>query len=155
MLQSISWSNYFSTLTFLFILYYLFIFYVYFKWDILKKFGIHKVDGGQLSVDTVEPILSHYNGDNREDHIPASSGTDLSQLIESYTDEVKAFLEAAAENQMVKEEILFGLQQISAKHPIFCEASTKEGIIIEIYRLTVRQFPNLITVQEIRPYLFS
>jgi hypothetical protein len=155
MLQSISWSEYFSLLAVLFVLYYLLILYVYFKWDILKKIGITKVDPGNVSAAIIEPMLFHSAERNRDHHDHDSAETDLSPIIQSYTDEVKAFLEEAGENQIVKEEILFALQQISARYRIVYQADTKEGVVQEIYRLTVRQFPNLVTIKEIRPYLFS
>lgn len=155
MLQSISWSDYFSTLAFLLIAYYLFVFYTYFKWDILKRIGITKAE--KENIITVPSTTSGNNNDKSSvgTYAAPNDQTDLSLIIESYADEVKAFLEEAAENHIVKEEILFALKQISAKYQIVYKADTRNGVIQEIYRLIVRQFPNLVTIEELRPYLPS
>ena len=155
MLKSISWSDYFSLLSFVMIVYYLFILYVYFKWDILKKLGITRYDSSLLPAATVQPITSHQKEGGKPVEEQNFTENDLAPIIQSYTDEIKGFLEEAAENRIVKEEILFALQQISAKYGAVYEADTKEGVVMEIYRLTVRQFPNLLTIEELRPYLAS
>jgi hypothetical protein len=153
MLQSISWSDYFSTLAFLLLVYYLCVFYTFFKWDILKKMGITKVDNADVSASSYEQIAAFHNGNDMSGNAIPSNETDLSPIIQNYTDEVKALLEEAAEKRIVKEEILFSLQQISAKYQIVYKADTKNGIIQEIYLLVIRQFPNIVTLEELRPYL--
>jgi hypothetical protein len=155
MLQSISWSDYFSTLAFLLLVYYLFVFYTYFKWDILKKIGITKVDNTNLDASQFKQVSVPHGGSSRREHAIQAGEMDLTPIIEIYINEVKAFLEEAAENRIVKEEILFALQQISAKYEVVYKADTRNGILQEVYCLVIHQFPNLVTVDELRPYLFS
>ena len=117
MLSSITWGQYISAIGVLLLCYYLYVGYKYFRWEILGVIGIKKVEAGTLTMPATE-LKKQFISENHDDYLPTSSmdETDISPLVNSFMDEVRAYLQAAG-RQTSKQELLNSFEQIIGKYP--------------------------------------
>lgn len=104
MFSSISWSTYWSVLAGVSILYYAFLLIGYYRNEFASLAGGAIKTKNKLSSVTPEPAVA------------ISDSTDVS-AIQAMADEVGHFLSQSAENGHLKNEIMFGLNQIVKKYP--------------------------------------
>ena len=117
MLSSISWSQYVSTLAILLICYYAYVGYKYYHWELLGLIGIKKVEPGEMSIPVAE-LKKQFTSGNQPDYLPKNiPDADISPVINSFEDEVRAFTLEAGDN-IEKAELLNALQQIMVKYPV-------------------------------------
>ena len=106
MFTQISWSSYIVTVLLLSAVYYLFIGYGYYRDDLLKL-----VSGKRVTT-----------------HDFVSTAFRQQPLKESFSDEVKAFMNEAAKNKMSKKDILESLQLLFKKYPTLKDSASQESI---------------------------
>jgi hypothetical protein len=144
MFNSITWGQYFSAIIILLIIYYTVIVFKFYKWEILAAVGIRKVDKASLNTVSLSGLKNYVSPENDEDYQPKqSTEIDISPLVQSYTDEVAAFLHGADDVEITKEEIINSLQSICSKYPIIKNADCRNDLMLLVANEINIKYPNL------------
>ena len=118
MINNISWASYWTALTILLLLYYAGVLSLFYLPELRHLFsGGRKLSAVDIATD-----------EQLHDESVAEEMPDLPKEVEALASEVTAFLEQAKYAGSVKEEILFGTQQILKKYPSIKESSFQVGI---------------------------
>lgn len=155
MLKSISWSDYLATLTFLLVVYYFYVVLRYYRLELLKVVGIQKVEKGlvQFPITALNANAAVPVAENNQMYTPVD--IDITPVVEAFLAEAEAYLEQASTDKTVKQEMLYGLQRISARYPILSNPDFGNGLEMDIERLATQWTPGILTAAEIKPYLFT
>lgn len=150
MLNSISWGQYISAITVLVIGYYLYVALKYFRWEILSLIGIKKVEDNTIAI----PVFSNTNQSLKkeipEDYLPKQNfEIDISPLVQSFTDEVQAFINGA-NNNMPKPEFLYSLQLIASKYSALKDADCKEELLQMVFTEVNNKYSGLFELSELK-----
>lgn len=113
MFQTISWSQYITTIALLLAFYYAYVGYKYYRWELLGVFGIKKINETAAPI-AVEEFKAKLVSENHEDYLPQSSAGISLQPIR---DEIKAYMESIADAVPSKTDLVNALQVIVAKYP--------------------------------------
>lgn len=105
MFSQISWSNYILIVMLLLAGYYLVIGYLYYRNDFLRLI-VNKKNINHFAED-----IQYY-----------------SPLIQSFSDELQAFLSESGKNKTDKEDMLVSLQMLLKKYPNFSESDSWESV---------------------------
>lgn len=106
MFTQISWSSYIVTVLLLSVVYYLIIGYWYYRDDLLQL-----VSGKRVTThDFVSTAFRHQ------------------PLEQSFSDEVKAFMEQAGKDKLDKKDIIQSLQLLLQKYPALKDSASQESI---------------------------
>jgi len=150
MFNSITWGQYFSTIIYLLIIYYAVIGFKFYKWEILAAIGIRKVDSATLDTVSLSGLKKYVSPENDEDYQPKQSmEIDISPLIQSFNDEVAAFLQEADKVEITKEQITNSLQSICSKYPAIKNADCKDELILMAANEINLKYPNLFHQNEL------
>jgi len=121
MVNNISWGSYWSVLTIMVIIYYAYVLLVYYRDDLRNRLA---GKNGRLSAGSFQPTFSvkemqghHENGDD-----------ELLPVVQSFTDEMTAYLGQAAYAKAGKPEIIFALQQIAKKYEKIKNSSHQQAV---------------------------
>jgi len=123
MFSNISWFEYLIFISATALTWYAAVFYIYYRHDLLQSLQTKKAD----------PIVSEKFNFLRED-VPGINlknsqiSPAISQVIQSFSDEVVAYLEEAGKNKIVKEELLVSLGKIANKYPSLALSEFKESL---------------------------
>lgn len=149
MLSSITWGQYLSAVLVVSICYYAYVAYKYFRWEILGLIGIKKVESGTLSIPVTE-LKKQFTAENHDDYLPKPvDETDISPLVNSFMDEVKAYLQAAG-RQTSKQELLNSLQQVIQKYPVLLKVDCKDELIQFLFDEADASYPGTMRLQDIQ-----
>ena len=144
MFNSITWGQYFSTIISLLIIYYAVLGLKFYKWEILAAIGIRKVDNATLNTVSLSGLKKYVSPENDEDYQPKQSmEIDISPLVQSFTDEIAAFLKEADEVEITKEQIINSLQSICSKYPVIKNADCRNELILLVANEINLKYPNL------------
>jgi len=144
MFNSITWGQYFSTIALLLVCYYAVIGYRYYGWEILGIIGIKKVEDSTVGSSALSNFKNLIVTENPDDYLPKPAlEIDISPLVQSFTDEVQAYLKEAVKNKTQKEELLNSLQVIVSKYPALKDADCKNELMQFVSTEVNRQYPNL------------
>lgn len=150
MFNSITWAQYFSTIALLLVCFYVFIGFRYYKWEILSVIGIKKIEETRLSTTAFPNLDNLITSESHEKYLPQHSlEIDISPLVQSFTDEVQAYLEEACKNKIQKKTIMDSLQLIISKYPALKDADCKDDFIQTIINAADLHYPNLIHSNDI------
>jgi hypothetical protein len=150
MFNSISWSQYITAIITLLILYYCFVGFKYFRWEILSLIGIKKVEDNTIAIPAFSNIHQPVKTENPEDYLPKSNlEIDISPLVQSLTDEAKAFINGAS-NNVAKPELLFSLQLIAAKYPALKDADCKDELMQMIFEEVNFKYQRLVELSDLK-----
>ncbi len=150
MFNSISWSQYITTIITLLILYYCFVGFKYFRWEILSLIGIKKVEDNAIAIPAFSNVNQTLKTENPEDYLPKSNlEIDISPLVQSFTDETQAFINGA-NNNIPKPEILYSLQLIAAKYPALKDADCKDELMHKIVEQVNTKYPGLVELSDLK-----
>ncbi len=150
MFNSITWGQYFSAVISLLLIYYTVIVFKFYKWEILAAFGIRKVDNATLNTVSLSGLKKYVSPENGEDYQPKPSmEIDISPLVQSFTDEVAAFLQQADEVGITKEQITNSLQSICSKYPAIKNADCRNELILLVANEINLKYPNLFHQNEL------
>lgn len=154
MLKFISWGDYFSTLTFLLIVYYIAVGYFYFRYELLGLVGIVKYqsDGGNISVANFEGSTFPEEENNQAN---SSNDIDITPVVQGFLLEVSSYLEQAKTENAAKQEVLYALQKISARYPVLANSDYKATLASDVQDIISQHFSGVFTADEIKPYLFG
>ena len=145
MFSSITWVEYLSAIIFLLIIYYPVIGFKFYKWEILHVFGISKVEDEQTANEALSSLKQFASSEKSEDYLPESLlEVDTSAVVQSFTDEVKAYVQETHFSEIKKEDILFSLQKIALKYSVLKEADCKIDLQNLILNEVNIKFPTLL-----------
>ena len=144
MFNSITWGQYFSTIIYLLIIYYAVLGFKFYKWEILAAIGIRKVDNATLNTLSLSGLKEYVSPENDGDYQPKQSmEIDISPLVQSFSDEVAAFLHEVDEVETTKEEIINSLQAICTKYPAIKNADCRKDLEVDVLNEINLKYPNL------------
>lgn len=147
MLHSITWSQYITAIVVLLLAYYAFVAFKYYRWEILSLAGIKKVNTDGAGIPAAD-LKRQFTFSNHADYLPkADSETDISPIVQAFTDEVTAYINEAGA-AAPKEELLYALQIIAAKYPVLKDADCKDEIIALLLNTANNKYPNLIEPED-------
>ena len=150
MFNSITWGQYFYAIIFLLIIYYAVIGFKFYKWEILAAIGIRKVDNATLNTVSLSGLKKYVSPENDEDYQPKQSmEIEISPLVQSFNDEVAAFLQQADEVEITKEEIINSLQSICTKYPAIKNSDCRNDLILLVANEINLKYPNLFHQNEL------
>jgi hypothetical protein len=150
MFNSITWGQYLSAIIFLLIIYYAVIVSKFYRWEILNVFGIRKVEDGTMSTPSLYNLRNFVSPENPEDYFPKPAlEIDISPLVQSFKDEVKAFVQGSENTEITKDEIINSLNIIFLKYPALKDADCRNDLEqFVLYELNV-QYPNLLNPKDL------
>lgn len=148
MLQSISWSQYISTLLLSIILYYAYVAYKYFRWEILSLIGIKKIDEKGTLIPVAE-IKKQFTASTHADFLPKELPGEVNGKLQPFWDEVNAYL-AEIRLQAPKEEVCFAIKKILEKYPELNSTEYKIEVETTICGLLNQYFPEKFTVADMQ-----
>lgn len=150
MFNSITWGQYFTTVTLLLVCYYAFVGFSYYRWEILSLIWIKKIEDNTVAISTVASFKKSFETESHKNylHKPALE-IDISPLVQSFTDEVKAYLLETENDKMQKHELLNSLQLIASKYFALKDADFKEELLHFVLTETNTQYPNLLQQSDV------
>lgn len=153
MFDTITWAQYFTTVLLLLIFYYGTIGILYYRWEILSVLGIKKAEDNTIAISTVADLKKSFDIENHEDYFPnAAVQTDISLLVLSVTDEIKAYL-LESNRDIIKVELLHSIKAIILKYPVLKDADCKQELIQFVFDEANAKYPNLLQLKEIKQLL--
>jgi hypothetical protein len=152
MFNSITWGQYFSAIILLLIIYYILIGCRFYKWEILRIIGIRKVDDDSLNTTAALSNLKDFAAsENHENYFPKPSlEIDISPLVQSFTDEVTAFIQGANNAEITKEEIINSLQIICSKYPAIKNVDCRKDLEVDVLKEINLKYPALFQQNDLR-----
>lgn len=127
MFSNISWFEYLTFIMVSALVYYVFVLFTYYRYDLLQILKA-KEDGVEVE-EKFRPKFEfqqeHAPGIHLKNPYPSP---DISQIIQSFTDETAAYLKEAAKNKVAKENMLFSLGKITHKYPSLASSEFKESL---------------------------
>jgi hypothetical protein len=144
MFNSISWSQYIVTIALLLVLYYLFVGFKYYHWEILNLIGIRKVETDTIVIPAVHNQVNPVLTEKHEDYLPKPAlDIDISPVVQSFTDEVMAYLNEAKPS-VQQNELLYSLQLIASKYPALKDADCKDELLQAVLNEVNHKYPGLL-----------
>ena len=127
MFSNISWYQYIIFICASAFTWYVAIFYIYYRHDLLQilqaKKAFHESDGRtghNFNIQQENPA-----GINLKN---SPSSPDMSQVIQSFTDEVAAYLEEAGKNKVTKADLLISIGRIANKYPLLAKSNFRDSL---------------------------
>lgn len=153
MFNSITWGQYFTTITLLLVCYYAFIGLRFFRWKILSVMGIKNVEDNAIAISTVTNFKKSFETESHEDYLPKPAlEVDISPVVRSFTDEVKAYLQES-DDDTSKDELLHSIQAIVTKYPVLKNVDYKHELIQFLFDESNAKYPNLLQLNELTELL--
>ena len=151
MFNSITWEQYFSAIILLLVIYYILIGFRFYKWEILSIIGIRKADDVSLNTTVALSNLKEFTAsENHENYLPKPSlEIDISPLVQSFTDEVIAFVQGADEGNITKEEIINSLKAICSRYPAIKNADCRKDLEVDVLKEINLKYPTLFHINDI------
>jgi hypothetical protein len=132
MFQQISWQEYLAFILISALIYYAYVLFTYYRHD-LPQIGKSKELASYPALNfqaaSSQPADT---GNNHADYLPKPADGESSQIIQSFTDEVKAYLEEAGNNETPKEVLLQCLGIIASKYPSLADSDPGNAIVQSI-----------------------
>ena len=153
MFNSITWGQYFTTVTLLLVCYYVFIGLRFYRWEILSVIGIKKVEDNAIAISTVANFKKSFETESHEDYLPKPAlEVDISPVVQSFTDEIKAYLQESDDNTS-KDELRHSIQAIVTKYPVLKNVDYKHELIQFLFDEANAKYPNLLQLNELKELL--
>jgi hypothetical protein len=127
MFNNISWFQYLAFISIAAFTWWATVFYIYYRHDLLQILATKKTEptvGGKFNR-TINFQQEHISDIKRNNLL---TSPDASQIIQSFTDEVSAYLEEAIKNEVAKEDLLVSLCRIANKYPSLGTSEFKESL---------------------------
>jgi hypothetical protein len=149
MLKSISWGDYAAMVIISLAVYYAFIGFRYFRWEILSLIGINKVEDNRVAIPIMTDKQEPLKKEHPEDYLPKPAlEIDISPVIQSFTDEVQAYIQEAKPN-VPRPELLFSLQLIASKYSVLKNADCSEELLQMVFTEADIKYPDLIRLDDL------
>lgn len=153
MFNSITWGQYFTIVTLLLVCHYAFIGLRFYRWEILGLIGIKKIEDKAIAISTVANFKKSFESESHEDYLPKpASEIDISLLVQSFTDEVKVYLQES-DSSTTKNELLHSIQVIILKYPVLKDADYKHELVQFLFDETNAKHSNLLQLNDVKQLL--
>ncbi len=150
MFSLITWGQYFTSVGVILSCYYLIVAHRYYRWEILNLIGIKKVEEGSISFQAAGDFESPFATNNSGDLQPGPfQEIDISPLVQTFTDEVQAYLQELANDRIDKEALLNSIRAISLKYPALKDADCKEDLIQAVLKEANTKYPDLLQLSDL------
>lgn len=149
MFNTISWGQYFSVLIPVLIFYYIIVGLRYYRWEILSLVGIKKVEeaSGTTALSDFKDIILP---ESHKQYLPQDdSDIDISPLIQSFTDEVYAYLQGAKKINTQKNDLLNSLKIILSKYQGLKNADCRTELAHIIITAVNFQYPDMLQSSDV------
>lgn len=144
MLNSISWVQYITAITILLFSYYLYVGFTYFRWEILSLAGINKVEDNKIVIPGITNQREVLEPENPEDYLPKPAlEIDISPVIQSFTDEVQAYIQEAKPH-VQQPELLYSLQLIASKYSVLKNADCRDELLQIVFTEVNKKYTGLV-----------
>lgn len=128
MLQSISWSDYLTFIALSGAVYYAWVLFVYYRHDLLTAAKAKRPISTNALQFQATPDSRETAENNPEDYQPKTEKAGTPQMLQSFTDEVKAYVEEASNKETDKELLLQCLAVIAGKYPSLAQSEYRESL---------------------------
>lgn len=153
MFNSITWGQYFTTVTLLLVCYYAYIGFRYYRWEILSVIGIKKVEENTIAISTVADFKKSFETEKHEDYLPKPLlEVDISPVVQSFTDEIKAYLQES-DDDILKDELLHSIHAIVTKYPVLKNVDYKHELIQFLFDESSAKYPSLLQLNDLKKIL--
>lgn len=143
MLSSITWGQYLSSIALLLLFYYGYVAFRYYKWEILGVIGIKKIDGNSVAIPSMAEFKSSMEGESHDSYLPKpATDIDISPLVQSFTDEITAYIHDAERN-ISKDELLYSIKLVAMKYPALKNTDCSDEMRQFIVREANNKYPNI------------
>lgn len=115
MFKDISWGNYGAFILITLVIYYITIGCLYYLNEIKQVFSGKSPLLLKLNIFKNFDPNSNNNANHSSNNVTGLE-SELPQYVNEYINEAKGILDHAAENNLIKQEVLYSLQQLSKKH---------------------------------------
>ena len=116
MFNNISWSEYLTFITVSSLIWYAFVIYTYYRHDVLKTARDKQAVPDHAMNFTYVPLKEQSHSSRHEGYQPKAAEEDHSLVVQSFTDEVQAYLEEAGKDEVSKDTLLRSLNAITSKY---------------------------------------
>jgi hypothetical protein len=123
MFSSISWQEYWTSLTLITLGYYLAIYLLYFKKGIQLS-SQQQVFNSESSKEETQPTLFEVNDPDSKQRVKAGE----EHVIQACMDELNAFFENQKKTKAIKSELMFSLHTILQKYPSLRHSDYRESL---------------------------
>ncbi len=153
MFNSITWGQYFTTITLFLVCYYAFVGLKFYRWEVLGLIGIKKVNDDAIASSTVADFKKSFETESHEDYLPKPAlEVDISPVVQAFTDEIKAYLQESG-HEISKDELLYTFQNIVVKYPVFKTVDYKHELLQFIIAEANAKYPNLLQLNDLKQLL--
>ena len=144
MFNSISWAQYLSAIIIILFIYYILIGVMFYKWEILRIIGIRKVSEEPINATAALLNLKEFDtSENNEIYLPKTRGFDITPLVNSFTDEVSAYVRETDDHEITREQIISSLREICSKYPTIKNADCKNDLELMIQNKINLKYPSI------------
>ena len=151
MFNSITWQQYYTAIILLLIIYYIAIGYKLYKWEILHLIGIRKVEDGSLNATSLSNLRNFIQPEIPEGYLPKTAlEIDISPLVQSFTDEVKAFVQQTTSIEILKDDLVNSLGSIASKYTALKDADCKSDLELFVLNEVNKIYPNLLQTIDVK-----
>lgn len=150
MFNSITWGQYLFIISGALIIYYILIGFRFFKWEILKMIGIKKVEAYSFSAKSINDVQSNNTHENTNTNVPQTTlEDDVTTLIQSFTDEIKAFVNGTHDIDAGKKDIIDSVKSILLKYAALKESIYETDLKIFVFKEINQRFPELLKIKDL------
>lgn len=121
MFNNISWSAYLAFIAISALTYYVFVFYTYYRHDLLRTLKGKQALANSVYVTGDVSMQTAVNHGHYKPKLEES-------IMQSFSDEVQAYLEEAGQRDIPKDILLQSLSVIAGKYPSLAQSAYKESI---------------------------
>lgn len=150
MFNSITWGQYLFVICTALIIYYIVIGFRYFKWEILNVIGIKRVEAYSFSAKSINDVQSNNTHENTDTNVPQTTlEDDVTTLIQSFTDEIKAFVKGTHDIDVEKKDIIDSVKSILLKYAALKESIYETDLKIFVFNEIDQRFPELLKIKDL------
>lgn len=127
MFNNISWSEYLTFITVSSLIWYAFVIYTYYRHDVLKTARASQPSPDHAMNFSYVPLKQQVHAGSNEGYQPKAE-EDHSLVVQSFTDEVQAYLEEAGKDEVRKDAVLQSLSVITSKYRSLAQSEYRDSL---------------------------
>ena len=128
MFNNISWSEYLTFIAVSSLIWYAFVIYTYYRHDVLKTARAKQPVPDHAMNFTYVPVKEQVRSSSHEGYQPKTAEEDHSLVVQSFTDELQAYLEEAGKDEVSKEILLQSLSVITSKYRSLAQSEYRDSL---------------------------
>jgi hypothetical protein len=116
----------------------------------LSSIGIKRISNSSFSHRSTADLHAGNYSDEISAPVPNStSEIDITFLIQSFTDEIKAFVQCTDNSEIEKEKIINSIRTISSKYTALRESNFKKELEVFVFNEINQQYPKMIEIKDL------